>query len=245
MKQPLGASLGQYSTLTRTCLRNMKNATLLSLSLLLLCILQTSVIFAQRSTRFGVDLKLTSATQLMRFPQIPNEGTFQANRLGTLGAGIFAEKSLNKARTFWAIVKANYIRKGFKLPNQYGEINSDIYFEFDQNHTFDFLDFDLLARYKFRQRFLPSISAGLRTGFLLAKHIGSDFIPFNLSSYPKEFYDYNRISAGWVLGLSYPLTHEFSIGLETNLELLPTINREDFTARNWITSVNISYYWWK
>ncbi len=221
----------------------MKNAILLTVSLL--CTLQSSVIFAQKGARFGIDLKLTSATQLMRFPQIPNEGTFQANRLGTLGFGLFAEKSLNKNRTFWAIVKANYIRKGFKLPNQYGEVFSDVYFEFDQNHTFDFLDFDLLARYKFRQRFLPRISAGLRAGFLLAKNIGSDFIPFNLSGYPKEFHDYNRISAGWVLGLSYPLTPEFSIGLETNLELLPTIDREDFMARNWITSINISYYCWK
>lgn len=199
-------------------------------------------LISQPSVHFGIDLKLNSATQLMQFPEIPNEGTFQANSLGTIGFGIFAETKVLKSGALKGIAKLNYIRKGFRLPNQYGELFSSVYFEFDQKHTFDFLDLDLLLRYKFKSRFLPQISAGLRTGVLLAKKIGSDFYPFNLSGYPKEFYGYNKMSSGWIIGLSNRLTKELSIGLETNLEFLPTINRDNFLARNWVTSFNISYY---
>jgi len=212
-------------------------------SLLLFFVFYASApLISQQCVRLGIDLKLNSATQLMQFPEIPNEGTFQANRLGTIGFGIFAETKVLKSGALKGVAKLNYIRKGFRLPIQYGEVFSSVYFEFDQKHTFDFLDLDLLLRYKFQSRFLPQISGGLRTGVLLAKKIGSDFYPFNVSSYPKEFYGYNKVSAGGIIGLSYSLAKQLSIGLETNLEFLPTINRDNFRARNWVTSFNISYY---
>ncbi|MBK6932818.1 MAG: hypothetical protein IPH12_18910 [Saprospirales bacterium] len=194
---------------------------------------------AQFIRAYGVELKLNLATQLMTFPEIPDEGTFQANSIGTLGAGIFLES--RQAGPFSGLIRLDYIRKGFKLPTQYGDIGTPIYFEFDQINTFDFIDADFLLKYTFSHPWIPHPYAGFRSGFLIARKVGSDYYPFNASDYSKEMHDFEKFSLGWVGGIVMPVTKEFHLGLETNLEFVPTIRRANFRSRNWVTSLNIGY----
>lgn len=202
---------------------------------------QSSV--GQNTYQFGLDLKLISSTQLLRFPQKANEGTFQGNNLNSVGFGVFAKKDLNKSGTISALLKLNYIRKGFRLPTQYGEIGTDIYFEFDQRNIFHFLDLDALVQFKFHNKFLPLVNAGVRIGALLQSKIGSYYKPFiNFDSYPRQLHDFNSVSGAWVFGFSYKLTKEIGLGLETSIEMLPTINRKDFIAKNWVSALNVTYF---
>jgi hypothetical protein len=196
---------------------------------------------AQTQNVFGAHLNLNNCTQLMRYPQRPEEGTFQANSLNTIGLGAFWQRALGNSGRHFGLIRAQYLRKGFRLPAQYGEVFSQVYFEFDQVHRFDFVDVDMLYRHKFHNRFVPQITAGIKGGVMFSKKLGSDFYPLNASSYPAEFYDYNKVTVGWLLGLGYTITPELGIHLETSREFLPTISRDNFKAINWVTSLNLSF----
>jgi len=196
-------------------------------SFALLC--AATSVFSQQ-LGWGIVPGFNSATQLVRNPSKPEDGTFQFNSLAAWGLDGFAEKQLLNHLN--AQVRAGYQHKGMKTQYQTLGDNGLVYLE-PEGH-FHCINLDIIAKLHLNSKNInPFLLAGFRSEYLVKKT--ENMVP--------AFYDgydtYKNIGFGMIAGLGAEFNNTVSLAFETNLDLINPVKTETTAVRNLVFSGTI------
>lgn len=196
-------------------------------SFALLC---TAMSLFSQHLNWGVVSGFNSATQLVRNPSKPEDGTFQFNSLSTWGLDGFAEKQILNHLN--AQVRAGYQQKGLKTQLQTLGDNGLVYLE-PEGH-FHYINLDMIAKLHLnKENINPFLMAGFR-GEYLVKKTENMVPPFY------EGYDtYKNIGLSLIAGLGAEFNNTVSLAFETNLDLVNPVKTETTSVRNLVFSGTI------
>lgn len=189
-----------------------------------------------QNLNWGISPGFNSASQLVRNPSKPEDGTFQFNSLQAWGLDAFAEKQL--CQHVNVIVRTGYQQKGFQWDVQTIGTNLEMVNN-NLKDKFHYINLDLVGKIHLNKSSLnPFILAGIRGDYLVAKDIDS-FIYAPGSGYT-DYSEYKKLDAGLVAGIGFSIRNTVSLALESNIDLIRPVKTETTAVRNWVWSLNMA-----
>jgi len=186
-------------------------------------------VFSQH-LKWGLMPGFNSATQLVRNPSKPEDGTFQFNSLSAWGLDGFAEKQV--CNNVNAQVRAGYQHKGFKNQMQTPSTTDDntlLYFE-PEGH-FHSINLDLISKLHLnKENINPYFVAGVRIEYLVSK--SEEQIPVFYEGYST----YKNFTLGMISGIGVEFRNTVSLAFETSLDLIRPVKTSTTAVRNLVFS---------
>ena len=193
-------------------------------SFALLC--AATSLFSQQLS-WGIVPGFNSATQLVRNPSKPEDGTFQFNSLASWGLDGYAEKQL--LNHFNAQVRAGYQHKGMKTQVQTLGNNGLAYLE-PEGH-FHCINLDLIAKLHLnKDNINPFLITGVRGNYLVSKSNNSAF------AFYEGYSTYKNFNIGMVTGIGVEFQKMVWLALETDLDLIRPVKSSTTAVRNLVIS---------
>lgn len=206
----------------------MKN--MVCVSLVLLC---TSISGFSQQLSWGITPGFNSATQLVRNPSKPEDGTFQFNSIAAWGLDAFAEKQI--LNNMNAQVRAGYQHKGMKNQVQTPITTDDntlMYLE-PEGH-FQYINLDLIAKWHLnKENVNPFLITGIRGNYLVSKNSHSTNVFY------EGYSTYKNMNCGIVTGIGLEFQKMVSLALETDLDLIRPVKTSTTAVRNFVISGTI------
>ncbi|KAF5032396.1 Outer membrane protein beta-barrel domain protein [anaerobic digester metagenome] len=196
-------------------------------SFALLCA-ATSVVSQQLS--WGIVPGFNSATQLVRNPSKPEDGTFQFNSISAWGLDAFAEKQI--VNNLNAQIRAGYQHKGMKnqVQTPITTYDNTLWYLEPEGH-FHYINLDVIAKWHLnKENINPFFITGIRGNYLISKSNNST----------PAFYDgystYKNFNIGMLTGIGIEFQNVVSLALETDLDLIRPVKTSSTAVRNLVIS---------
>jgi hypothetical protein len=202
-----------------------------------LALLFISISLSSQIVTYGVSPQFNNATQLVKNPGKPADGTFQWNSINTFGVASFVE--LEHAKNLNSLIRLGYSRKGFIDPVQVGLGNNEINDKKVKN-TFDYLNLDLLGKVHLNKELInPYFMAGLQASYLLAKDMEEFPDLYTLSQFP-DYSKYKKFSMGYLLGAGIEIDKLISLDISMNMDFLNPVRTDELRVRNWVWTAGLN-----
>lgn len=196
-------------------------------SFALLC--AATSLFSQKIS-WGIVPGFNSATQLVRNPSKPEDGTFQFNSISAWGLDAFAEKQI--FNNLNAQVRAGYQHKGMKNQVQTPITTDDntlMYLE-PEGH-FHYINLDLIAKWHLdKENINPFLITGVRGNYLVSKSNNSTF------AFYEGYSTYKNFNIGMFTGIGLEFQKMVWLALETDLDIIRPVKTSTTAVRNLVIS---------
>lgn len=186
---------------------------------------------------YGLSPQFNIATQLVKNPEKPEDGTFQWNSINTFGVTAFAE--IEHVKYLNSLIRLGYSRKGFVDPVQLGIGNNDVE-EKKVKSTFDYLNLDLLGKVHLdKEQINPYLLGGIQASYLLFKDMEEFPDLYTMSQFP-DYETYKKFSVSYMVGAGVEVHKLMSLDFSMNMDFINPVRTDELRVRNWVWTAGLN-----
>ncbi len=195
-------------------------------------------IHAQQHSEFGLQIQANAATQLVKNPAVPKNGTFGWAFIKTWGIGVYRNHHFSDR--FALRNRLIYSQKGFKHHAQYALGSSQIK-EVSSRYRLHYVSIDKLIQYSIgKSDSKPYIIGGIRGDVLISDNMPEQF-GNPQGTQPIKRGDFRALGLGGIAGMGIKLHQRMILQGDLNFDILPTLKQPDAAIRNWMWSLSLGF----